>query len=285
MNQKKLFRIGEVARMFQISMGTLRHYEKEGILQPEYIDENSGYRYYGVRQLEVLNTVRYLRVLDIPLTQIADFLQNRDTAVIEEKLVQQKEIIRKKQQELAVIEKKIDHRLEQLRDALNSRLEEVCLVKIPESRIVRIRDSVKPRTYLDLEYAIRRLVENQKEALAFVGKVGVGISKEKLLADAFSNYDIVYLELDEEDCYEGETEIIPAQTCVMIRFCGSHKEAFSYYQTLLSYIREHKLEINGFARERTLIDNGLTSDAKKFVTEIRIPVTLYHKENSHSYKP
>ena len=64
---KKLFQIGDVAKMFRISVGSLRHYEQAGLLKPEYIDENSGYRYYSTRQFEVLNTIRYLRLLDMPL--------------------------------------------------------------------------------------------------------------------------------------------------------------------------------------------------------------------------
>lgn len=67
MEEEKLFRIGDVAKMFHISTGTLRHYERMGIVVPEYIEEKSGYRYYSIRQFEVLNTIRYLRVLDMPL--------------------------------------------------------------------------------------------------------------------------------------------------------------------------------------------------------------------------
>lgn len=54
--------------MFHISVGTLRHYEKIGLLQPEYIDNETGYRYYSTRQFECLNTIRYLRVLDMSLS-------------------------------------------------------------------------------------------------------------------------------------------------------------------------------------------------------------------------
>ena len=38
MEDKKLFLIGEVAKMVHISMGTLRHYEQAGLLTPEYTD-------------------------------------------------------------------------------------------------------------------------------------------------------------------------------------------------------------------------------------------------------
>lgn len=88
MDMPKLFSIGDVAKLFHISVSSLRHYEDVGLLTPEYIDSDSGYRYYSTRQFEVLNTIRYLRTLDLPLSEIADFLGNRDVERIEEKLRQ-----------------------------------------------------------------------------------------------------------------------------------------------------------------------------------------------------
>lgn len=67
---RELFPIGEVAKMFRVSVGTLRHYEKIGLLAPEFVAPDTGYRYYSTRQLECLNTIRYLRVLEMPLEQI-----------------------------------------------------------------------------------------------------------------------------------------------------------------------------------------------------------------------
>ena len=119
MEDKKLFLIGEVAKMFHISMGTLRHYEQAGLLTPEYTDPDTGYRYYGTRQFELLNTIRYLRVLDFPLAQIKAFLDNRDTDVIEEKLVHQKEVIARKQKELELIQYYITIQKYRFEDRLN----------------------------------------------------------------------------------------------------------------------------------------------------------------------
>ena len=42
MQDKKLLQIGEVAKIFHVSMGTLRHYEQAGLLDPEYVDEKTG---------------------------------------------------------------------------------------------------------------------------------------------------------------------------------------------------------------------------------------------------
>ena len=44
---RELFPIGEVAKMFRVSVGTLRHYEKIGLLAPEFVAPDTGYRYYS----------------------------------------------------------------------------------------------------------------------------------------------------------------------------------------------------------------------------------------------
>lgn len=59
---QELFSIGDVAQLFRLSVSSLRHYETIGLLTPEYTDPATGYRYYGPRQFEVLNTIRYLHV-------------------------------------------------------------------------------------------------------------------------------------------------------------------------------------------------------------------------------
>lgn len=272
MKSDGLFKIGDVARMFHLSVGTLRHYEKIGVLQPEYVDRESGYRYYSTRQFECLNTIRYLRALDMPLGQIAEFLKNRDVERIQELLQQQKAAVMRKQRELEIIERKIDNRLQQLQDALASELDRVCLKEIPPRRIAWIRNSLSLRTYLDLETSIRQLEQNQKDAVVFLGKVGVGIGPEKLRKREYERYDMVFLLLDPEDDYTGDVEELPQETCVTIRFCGSHRDAPAYYRKLDAYIAEHRLRIAGFSKEITMIDDGFTSNTEQFVTEIQIPV-------------
>ena len=272
MSASELFQIGEVAKLFQVSVGSLRHYEQAGLLTPQYIDPDSGYRYYSTQQFEVLNTIRYLRVLDMPLDQIADFLHNRDVDVIEEKMLRQKKAVIEKQRELKNIERKIDHRLRQLREARNAELDVIRVEDAPACRLVWMRDSLKPRSWLDLENPIRRLAAGQKNSVVFLGKVGVGISRENLAAGRFDQYDYIFLLLDDEDAYEGSIETFQAARCAAVRFCGSHGEAPAYYKRLCAYIDGQGLSITGFSREITMIDYGITNDRSKFATEIRIPV-------------
>ena len=52
----------------------------------------------------------------------------------------------------------------------------------------------------------------------------------------------------------------------------SHLQSPERYRRLMDYIRANGLQPDGFSREITLIDYGLTNDTEKFVTEITIPV-------------
>ena len=272
MDRKNLFPIGEVSKLFHISVSSLRHYEHIGLLTPEYISSDSGYRYYGTEQFEVLNTIRYLRALDMPLAEIEDFLKNKDISRIEEKLLQQKHAVLKKQQELQRIEQKINHRLNWLRDAQSVPLDTVSLIELPSCRIVWVDAPLKIDGSHDMEVPIRKLDQSDAEAVVFLGKVGLGISAEHLQQSKVNRYDSIFLILDQEDIYTGETITLPKTLCVRLRFRGSHIEAPAHYEKLLDYITKEQIQIVGFSREIMLIDYGITNDSEKFVTEICIPV-------------
>ena len=41
-SKKDLYQIGEVARLFHLSISLLRHYDKTGLVTPEYTDPDTG---------------------------------------------------------------------------------------------------------------------------------------------------------------------------------------------------------------------------------------------------
>ncbi len=270
--ESKLYKVGEMAKLFHLSVSSIRHYEDLGLLAPEYISPETGYRYYSTRQFEVFNVLRYLRALDMPLSEIADFLQDRDLDKIESKLEQQKAAVVAKQQELRRIERKIDLRLGQLRDARAARLDEIEEINLPECRMIWMESSLNIRDYYDMELPISRLATQQADALVFLGKVGLGIAPKHLRQGKFERYDGIFLVLDEVDQFEGDVLMLPQSHCLRIRFRGSHPQAKESYQKLMNYVEAHNLKIAGFSREITIIDYGATSDPQQFVTEICLPV-------------
>ena len=69
-----LLRIGEIAAFFDVSVKAMRIYEKLGILTPERIDKNTGYRYYGIDQVKQLDALLDMRRLGFTLMEIKSLL-------------------------------------------------------------------------------------------------------------------------------------------------------------------------------------------------------------------
>jgi DNA-binding transcriptional MerR regulator len=67
-------KIGDFARLGQVSVVTLRHYDECGLLKPIRIDSFTGYRYYSVSQLPRLNRILALKDLGFSLEQIEQVL-------------------------------------------------------------------------------------------------------------------------------------------------------------------------------------------------------------------
>lgn len=65
-------------------------------------------------------------------------------------MLKQKELIKEKQKQLSMIERKIDHRLSTLYQAQNCSLNEIKIVKKESSNIVWIQDTLQLRSHLDL---------------------------------------------------------------------------------------------------------------------------------------
>src|SRR6478609_934527 len=68
-----LVTIGQFSRLTHLTVTTLRHYHEVGLLTPVRIDA-SGYRRYGVDQVQQAQLVRRLRQLDMPVPDVAAVL-------------------------------------------------------------------------------------------------------------------------------------------------------------------------------------------------------------------
>lgn len=151
----ELFSIGEISKLFNIDVRLLRHYDKISLLKPESVDEKNGYRYYSTRQFECLNTIRYLRSLNMPLPKIREFFENRDDKKMLEILEEQKHQVEEERKRLDQIERKIENRLLQIEDAAQTDLDKIeeCTLKDREIAVLKKELSISD----DLEQPIREL--------------------------------------------------------------------------------------------------------------------------------
>ena len=78
--------IGRFSRRAGIPVSHLRHYHELGLLQPAFVDPESGYRYYAVAQRESAEVIRLLHSIDMPVRDIQRVLADPSEATVREVL-------------------------------------------------------------------------------------------------------------------------------------------------------------------------------------------------------
>ncbi len=75
---RNLLSIGEVAKIRNVNVQSLRYYEKLGILVPAYVNPETGYRYYSLEQIMILDTIVLCVDLGIPLKDLKNYVDADD---------------------------------------------------------------------------------------------------------------------------------------------------------------------------------------------------------------
>lgn len=268
--KQSLFSIGEMAKLFTINIRTLRYYDDLNLLKPEYVDPETNYRYYSTNQFERLNTIKYLRALDVSLARVSDFFKERNPDTLLEIFEEQKQDVKEKREQLEKVERKITNRINQIEQALSASYEEIVIKQIPKRRIVLVEKELTPHD--DLEPLIRNLSkENFLDDAIFLGKVGVSIAHADLMKGAFKSFSAIFIIVEREDDARPKSSSLLAGRYVTLQYRGTHDEAAPHYARLMKYLREQGNEPRGDSVEITLIDAGMTNDRSKYVTELQIP--------------
>lgn len=79
-----LYSIGKASKICNVSPRTLQYYEEVGLLNPDRIDERSGYRYYSAESMYQVQVIRYLRDESFSLEEIGQILHEEDLVRLRE---------------------------------------------------------------------------------------------------------------------------------------------------------------------------------------------------------
>src|SRR5436305_1655424 len=82
----QLMPIGRFSRLTGVGVKALRHYDEVGLLVPATDDDETGYRFYSLDQVDRAEAIRLLRRLDMPLEEIRSTLVAGDPAAPREAL-------------------------------------------------------------------------------------------------------------------------------------------------------------------------------------------------------
>ncbi|CGG55860.1 TPA: MerR family transcriptional regulator [Bacillus cereus] len=269
----KRFTIGEMAKMHNIAESTLRYYDEKGIFHPSTVDSQTNYRYYTIDQFSLLDTIKFLRQLNIPLKEIKKYIDERNPAYALNLLEKQQEMMLKKQREIEYALAKMEHRIHLIKEATKAKAEQMVIKEIPPRKITAI--AVAPNTTDDMfEYYIHSLQKNmrQMDDSLFSGDIGVTVAKKGLMQNEFQAYSSVFILLDYMPFEVQSSDEIKEGMFACVYHHGPYEETDETYKKLMKYIDQEGYEISGDAIEIALIDWSVTEDPEEQVTEIQIPI-------------
>ncbi|HUZ77956.1 MAG TPA: phosphoribosylaminoimidazolesuccinocarboxamide synthase, partial [Chloroflexota bacterium] len=87
MDSGELVGVGAFAQLSGLTVETLRHYHEVGLLVPVEVDDRTGYRRYGLRQLPRARTLAALRDVGMPLEDVAAIVDTTEPGVRRARLV------------------------------------------------------------------------------------------------------------------------------------------------------------------------------------------------------
>ena len=94
--KNNLLSIGEMCKLTGVGIKTLRYYEEINLYHPAYTDPDSGYRYYSIDQVHLLEMIVFCTELNIPLKEIAKWIDKDNGIDLNIFMTQGKEIAGKK---------------------------------------------------------------------------------------------------------------------------------------------------------------------------------------------
>ena len=92
----ELLSIGEMSKLTGVSIKSLRYYERIDILKPAYINSDTGYRYYSLDQIYLVEIIIFCIELGIPLKEFSNHVDEDSVMDFRKFFALGKEITQKK---------------------------------------------------------------------------------------------------------------------------------------------------------------------------------------------
>jgi effector-binding domain-containing protein len=268
-----LLPIGLFSYLTSLSHKALHLYAHEGLLEPAYVDPETGYRYYARSQMANAEVLRLLRSLDVPLAALSGVMaaDDRETAVRTTM-----------SERLRSIDLELD-RLTSIRERLDALLaKETLPFERAEVEVVELDDLVgfshrEPCYQDDLSETEWRAIHEFEREYASRGLVPAGrewvIYHDDMIE--WEPHDLeVFQPIDTSQLTTEAVELatLPGGPAVRMLHAGDYDDIRLAYAELLRRATERGLRLTDSPRERYLVDERDSDDPRDYRTEIAWPL-------------
>lgn len=263
--------IGDFSRATHLSVKTLRHYHRIGLLEPADVDPDTGHRRYTTEQIPTAQVIRRFRALEMPLEEIQAVIAAPD-------LDTRNDLIAAHLERLEDSLAKTQHAAASLRDLLQppsgsvpAKVEHRSTAATPAVAVAEVIDVGDALSWL--QGALGEIYATlAAQSLPVAGPAG-GIyandlfSNERGLATLFVPHHGTLRPMGRVTSL-----VVPAVELATTVHTGAHRDIDRAYGALATYVTEHALGVEGPIREYYLVGAHETNDESTWRTEIGWPI-------------
>lgn len=273
MKEKTKFKIGEFSRMMQVTVKTLRHYEKKGLLLPYEVDEWTGYRYYTTCQMQNLNAIRQLQRLGFTLEEIKELYEEDSHVPSVEQLTEK---INKTEELL----KQLMERRDQLKEWLESSkkhndMEKYSIELLPEVIVASHREVISDYGALGM-LCYEKIGPEMQRLGCQCPMPGYCFTIEHSEEYSPDSIDIEYCEQVVEmgqNSHIIQFKCLPAvEKALCVKHMGPYERFYETFAEVFQYIEENGYRI--IDHPRTCYIDGIWNqeDPEKWLSIIQVPI-------------
>ncbi|MCR5701799.1 MAG: MerR family transcriptional regulator [Lachnospiraceae bacterium] len=272
MSTKDNFKIGELSKIFNICVDSIRYYEKVGILNPTRNEENN-YRYYSIEDFRRLALIREMLGLGFSTDKIKEFVTDRSIEKTKTSLVTELNAIDEQIKALEYSRKNLQHRLDSIY-TMEERYsnEEIKEIEYGKRGGIMVKDGHIPDNMVDY-YLIQYMNNNNH----YIGTV---CSCDCYTLDLpASNPESPYYRTKNVFFYSEKFTkkecnfFLPEGLYLSILYKGPLAKTKQLLPTMFDYAKEHNYEVVGDPIEFCYIDEYETNDENEYIIEIELPVS------------
>lgn len=267
--------IGEFSKICAVSTKTLRYYAEIGLIYPDEINPENGYRYYSIEQLETMLFISRLKSYNFSLEEIKTILESEESQ--DKKLYLS---LTRKKKEIEKQVQEFEKTLDQLNNDISNLKQGKSIMSYLESIDVRLVEV--PMMYL---LSIRKMVHEYDFAEEYgncFSKLYRKIADDKLTILAppmvlFHSAEFSPFGLDTEfaipvkEYVTGTRDFYPG-LCLKTILKGSYSDLSSVYTKQREWAEKEGYESNNALYEVYVTDPSQVSKESELITEIYYPV-------------
>lgn len=271
---EEMYTVGEVAKICQISRKTLRFYDQEGIISPDYVSTKNNYRYYNKDTLLSIAVIKYYKQMGFKLSEMKG-INSKSSYYYHEKNFRSKII------ELKTEEKRIHDKLIELSDWYDL-LHEAQTVSKEYTDTISIK-YLNNETYCCLE---QNFNYDYMDSILNIPWVNYLEENDQVITGPvilkFSSYTDKVAKTSRKATIMQKSvyqkQLVPCETVIGGVFaCAYHLGNLNNidltYKKIISWANDNAYECGPESYERYVVDYWTTKNPQKFVTEIMIPIT------------